>query len=200
MSKTPSNAGYAENAEALVRQYEALSFAAVHRDVLHLIPSAPSRVLDVGAGTGRDAAALAALGHKVVAVEPTRELSDHGRRLHADVQIEWIDDGLPDLRTLFKTPRRFDLILLTAVWMHLDPLERRLAMGILADLLAPAGTLVMSLRHGPVPEGRRMFDVRASETVDLARRHGLAVVHESARDDAGRRPGVHWTILGFRRL
>lgn len=193
----PSTAGYAENADALVKQYEASSFDRVHRDVLHLIPAAPCRALDVGAGTGRDAAALAALGHDVTAVEPTKELRDHGRRLHADVAVEWVDDSLPDLRLLFATPRRFDLVMLTAVWMHLDELERRMAMGTLADLLAPAGTLVMSLRHGPVPEGRRMFEVTGAETIDLARRHGLAVVHEGARKDG--RPGVHWTVLGFRR-
>jgi protein-L-isoaspartate O-methyltransferase len=31
-------------------------------------------VLDIGSGTGRDAAGLAAMGHSVVAVEPTAEL------------------------------------------------------------------------------------------------------------------------------
>ena len=42
-----------------VNQYEGLAFADVHRDVLHLFPATPSRVLDIGAGTGRDAAAFA---------------------------------------------------------------------------------------------------------------------------------------------
>src|SRR5271166_5499625 len=63
--------GYAEEAEALIEQYEKLSFADVHRQVLHLIPTAPGRVLDIGSGTGRDAAAFATMGHEVVAVEPT---------------------------------------------------------------------------------------------------------------------------------
>ncbi|SCG08174.1 hypothetical protein GA0115255_123563 [Streptomyces sp. Ncost-T6T-2b] len=56
-----STAGYAEAADALAVQYEQVTFEDVHRDVLHLLPSAPARILDVGAGTGRDAAALAAL-------------------------------------------------------------------------------------------------------------------------------------------
>ncbi len=51
-----------------------ISFRDHHQAVLHLIPTAPSRVLDVGAGMGRDTAALAALGHSVVAVEPVDEL------------------------------------------------------------------------------------------------------------------------------
>ena len=28
--------------------------------------------------------------------------------------------------------------------------------------------MILSLRHGPVPEGRRMFDVSAEETIQLA--------------------------------
>ena len=87
--------GYAEEAEALVEQYERLRFAELHKRVLHLVPAAPSRVLDIGAGTGRDAAAFAAMGHAVVAVEPTAELRARAAVLHPSPRIEWLDDGLP---------------------------------------------------------------------------------------------------------
>ena len=43
------NEGYAEEAEALARQYETVRFEDVHRHVLHLIPTALSDVLDIGA-------------------------------------------------------------------------------------------------------------------------------------------------------
>jgi SAM-dependent methyltransferase len=197
-SAPASTAGYQENADALAEQYESLSFAKVHRHVLHLFPAPPSRILDVGAGTGRDAAALARLGHTVVAVEPTPALRAHGQRLHADASLEWIDDSLPHLGTL-RSGGRFDLVMLTAVWMHLDAAEREIAMATLVQLLAPAGLVVMSLRHGPVPEGRRMFEVSAAETCGLAMRHGLLVIHESEGGDTFGRPGVHWTRLAFRK-
>lgn len=106
--------GYAEGADAVAKAYEAISSAAVHRNILHLIPITPSRVPDIGAGTGRDAAALAALGHSVVAVEPTAELRAHGQRLHPAAGITWIDDSLPDLAKLQARGERFDLVLLTA--------------------------------------------------------------------------------------
>jgi ubiquinone/menaquinone biosynthesis C-methylase UbiE len=48
--------GYAEEAEELVKRYESIPFAEKHRAVLHLIPSVPCSVLDIGAGTGADAA------------------------------------------------------------------------------------------------------------------------------------------------
>lgn len=192
-----STAGYGEAAAALVEQYESVSFADVHRDVLHLFPSTPSAILDIGAGSGRDAAALARLGHRVLAAEPTAELRSLGRRLHAGQGIEWVDDALPELRVLRRRGQRFDLILLTAVWMHLDQQQRVLAMESIAGMLASQGHVVLSLRHGPVPAGRRMFDVTANETVELARGHGLNLVHLRAREDPHGRDGVRWSCLGL---
>ena len=197
----PGAAGYGETARDLAASYESLTFAEVHRDTLHLFPAPPARILDVGAGTGRDAAALAALGHTVTAVEPTAELRALGQRLHAGVAIEWIDDSLPDLPALQArdiADVRFDFVLLSAVWMHLDAMERPRAMARLAGLLAPGGTATISLRHGPVPTGRRMFEVTAAETRTLAARHGLATVHDSERPALLGQRGVWWSVLAFR--
>ncbi|MEV0535720.1 class I SAM-dependent methyltransferase [Kitasatospora sp. NPDC050463] len=191
--------GYAEAAEQLAVQYEEVTFEEVHRELLHLVPGAPSAVLDIGAGTGRDAAALAALGHRVVAAEPTAELRRIGQRIHAASEIHWVDDALPEAAVLGASGERFDLILLTAVWMHLADQERPLAMGALASLLAPAGRVLLSLRHGPVPPGRRMFDVSAEETVALARENGLDLLARAGRTDLHGRPGVSWSLLGFER-
>lgn len=192
-----STAGYGEAAQALAEQYESVTFDEVHREVLHLFPSRPSSVLDVGAGSGRDAAALAARGHPVVAAEPTAEMRALGRRIHAGQEIEWVDDALPELSGLTAQGRRFDLILLTAVWMHLDERQRTSAMARLVGLLESEGRVVLSLRHGPVPVGRRMFSVSAGETISLARGHGLDVVHEAQREDPHGRPGVAWTYLAL---
>lgn len=199
MTGAAGTQGYGENAAALADQYESIAFADVHRDVVHLIPAAPSRIADIGAGSGRDAAALARMGHAVVAAEPTPELRQEGQRRHALPNLEWVDDALPDLAGLRRQDRVFDVIMLTAVWMHLDADERRLGMQALAALLAPQGQILMSLRHGPVPPGRRMFDVSAQETIALAAGHGLTSHHLSAREDMLDRADVRWSFLGLRR-
>ena len=64
------------------RSAPSVAFEAVHREVLPLFPDRPCRVTDIGAGSGRDAAALAGRGHRVVAVEPTAGLREEGRRRH----------------------------------------------------------------------------------------------------------------------
>jgi SAM-dependent methyltransferase len=191
--------GYAEEADKLAVRYETLTFEGVQREVLHLIPLQPSRVLDIGAGTGRDAAALAARGHKVTAAEPTAELRAHGQRLHAAASIVWSDDSLPHLAGLRAAATSFDLVMATAVWMHLDAAERTLAMRNVAALVTPGGLFIVSLRYGPVPSGRRMFAVPADETVAQAAENGLSLIHRREREDAQGRDDIRWTSLGFRR-
>src|SRR5260370_22328885 len=145
------------------------------------MPATPSRVLDVGAGTGRDAAALAALGHTVVAVEPTPELRAHGQRLHPEAAITWIDDSLPDLGKVHARAERFDLVLLTAVWMHLDSDQREHAIATIAGLLQPGALVTLLLRHGPVAAGPPMFDGSAPEPSAPAARPRAATRHRRLR-------------------
>src|ERR1700693_3302183 len=82
MSSVPVSGteGYAEEAEALVRHYESLSF----------VSAAPCSVLDIGAGTGRDAASFAAMGHRGVDASRRAAASaghaERGRR----VGVSWI--------------------------------------------------------------------------------------------------------------
>ncbi|MFE6054443.1 class I SAM-dependent methyltransferase [Kitasatospora sp. NPDC056446] len=194
-----STAGYGEAAEQLAVQYESVSFADVHRELLHHYPAPPAAVLDIGAGTGRDAAALAALGHRVVAAEPTPELRAVGERLHAGAGIRWVADELPGLPVLRAEGERYDLVLLTAVWMHLAPAECPPAMDALTALLGPGGRLALTVRHGPVPPGRRMFDLPPEFTIGLAEARGLRLLHRSARPDLHGRDDVHWTDLLFGR-
>jgi len=192
--------GYAAEGEAFIQRSESITFTDVHEPVLHLLSGAPGHVLDIGAGTGRDAAAFAAMGHRVLAVEPVEELRHAARALHSAPAIEWLDDHLPDLAQVRRRGEIFDLVMLTAVWMHLDAGQRRQAMPVVASLVRPGGTMIMSLRHGPVPPGRRMDDVSGAETVALAEPCGLRCMLDIATPSVlpgNRLAGVTWTRLAF---
>ncbi|HEY8614601.1 class I SAM-dependent methyltransferase [Phenylobacterium sp.] len=194
--------GYAQEAAAAFDRYDALPFEHVHRAALHLFPERPSRVLDIGAGTGRDAGWWVARGARVVAAEPTDELREPARLRHPSPAITWLGDGLAELSAVHALQLTFELVMCTGVWMHLDQAERRRAMRATAPLLGPAGQLSISLRHGPVPEGRRMFEVTGAETRALAAEHGLNCrleVDQESIQPSNRNAGVTWTYLLFER-
>jgi len=196
--KVPGAAGYAEQADALVESYESVDFEELYRPLLEFLPGG-GRALDIGSGTGRDAAALAAKGFQVLAVEPTDELRAHGQRLHPDSGIAWLDDSLPELSQVHARGGQFDLILMTAVWMHLDESERARALPQVAGLLALSGRMFMTIRKGPVPEGRRMCAVPIDPLVEQAQSLGLTLLRQYEFADMLGRRDVSWSMLAFER-
>jgi SAM-dependent methyltransferase len=188
---------YDRLADELAERYERLDFEQVHSALVDELPDYHARILDVGAGTGRDAAAMAAREHQVVAVEPSVEMRNRGRKLHPDARIRWIDDALPGLEKVEELGEKYDLILLSAVWMHVPAGQRKRAMRKLASRMLPGGKLAISVRtvHGDRPD---MYPVEPRELVKRARDEGLEFVRESRSADLLERDEVAWTTLLFR--
>lgn len=195
--------GYAAAATpAFVTAYDVLSPESIYEHVVDLFPTRASRVADVGAGTGRDAAWFAEKGHEVVAIEPVRELREAARSLHQSDRIKWLNDRLPHLAEATCLPP-FDLVMLGAVWQHLTDEARILAMPNLARMTAPGSLLVMSLRHGPGAKGRRVFPVAVDATIHLGEEAGFVLVRRREADSiqaANKAMGVCWTWLAFERI
>lgn len=186
-----------EAREAAAR-YEVVPATDVNHWLLDLLPESKGCILDVGAGSGRDAAWLAAQGYDVVAVEPNPTMREEAERWHPDGTFKLLDDGLPDLSKTFRTGLSFDFILMNAVWMFIAPSERERAFRKLVTLLKPKGVIAMTLRRGPVEVDRGMYPVSTEEIERLARRHGAYVERvRSAPDHFGRR-NITWTQIVVR--
>ena len=190
---------YDQNAEQLVSQYESLSFEDVHPALLDLLPAPGATILDVGAGSGRDAAWFADKGYDVVAVEPSETMRTFARRRHPSRRIHWLADSLPDLAQVRRLGLTFDLILLSAVWMHVPPASRQRALRKLTTLLSPNGRIAISLRIGPPDTDRAMYEVALPELTAMAQQFGLRLVRTDDSLDRLGRPGISWTtaILGL---
>ncbi|MCY3703035.1 MAG: methyltransferase domain-containing protein [Rhodospirillales bacterium] len=189
---------YDSNAETVIPQYEGLTSDTVHGWLRDLLPKGSATVLDIGAGSGRDAAWLSARGYDVVAAEPSASMRIAGATKHAQVPIRWIDDRLPALATVSKSGLSFDLILLSAVWMHLPPGDRPRAFRKIINLLKPGGLLAIALRDGPADQARGIHPVSLEEVEGLARDHGAFVERHTEADDHLGRRGIRWIEVAIR--
>jgi len=192
-------AGYAAVVERFVEATEAIAFSQLHEAFLPFIPARPSQVLDVGAGTGRDAAVLAAMGHEVVAVEPTPAFLAAARRLYDAPNICCVSDALPELSSLGPSTERFDFVLASAMWHHLDAAEQDASLTRIATMLKAGGVFALSLRHGPAGVGTHVFPTDGLATIRTAEHVGLTPVLYKLRQPSMMpgKPDVTWTRLVF---
>ena len=179
-------------------EYERLSFEEIHKPLLDFLPATPCVVLDIGAGTGRDAARLRDLGHDVTAAEPSSAMREIAKEKHPNLGIHWIEDGLPKLNKVRSSGVRYDVILMSAVWMHVAESERKNAFRRIVSLLNAGGLLHITLRHGPHDKLDGFWDIPDEEVNSLARDHGLFQVNAVTGEDKLGRKGVHWSHLTFR--
>ena len=191
-----NKAFYSENADSLASQYDSISFESVHSDWLKLLPT-NGTALDIGAGSGRDARYLFDRGLKVHAIEPATNLLLAAKRNSSEHDITWYQDDLPNLNQIKALDAQFDLILLSAVWMHLSPDERVASMKTMASLLSAAGRLVITLRHGKFRDGRTSFPLSADDVCVLAKQNGLSVLLKTdlEGDQLGRSEVVWETVV-----
>lgn len=185
---------YDEHATALADGYESVSFENAYPYLAKTLGAAtrPFDVLDVGAGTGRDAAWIADRGHNMVAAEPSKSMLAVAQNLHAGSNVTWLEDRLPKLTSPALANASFDMILLNAVWMHIAPQDRPASFSRVKALLRPGGSVFATLRLGPVNKDRGMYDISAPEFVEEAEKAGFKVVPRGDFTDLLGRPEVSW--------
>ncbi len=105
-----------------------------------------SPVLDIGAGTGRNALALARRGHPVDAVEPTLKFANTLRNdaQHGSLEVRVIERDIFDTRADLR--RDYRLILLSEVVSDFRTAQQlRGIFELAAECLAPGGKLVFNV-------------------------------------------------------
>ncbi len=194
----PTARFYNDNAQQLFNQYQSLSFERVHGEWLHHLPTQPGLALDIGAGSGRDAKALAERGWQVMAIEPAEKLRALGETYTHEGDVSWIDDTLPALNRVRQLSQRFQLILVSAVWMHLSTDEQQRSLRVLSSLLAPGGLLVITYRESSDSDKRQFYSVNTGVLDSWAFDLALLPVQASHNDDQLGRQGIAWHLRVFR--
>jgi SAM-dependent methyltransferase len=131
-----------------------------------------ARVIDIGSGMGRVAAALLDRGHDVVATEPDPALRAQSRATYAHLEVHPHDALALDPAEL----GTFDLAVLVGnVMIFLAEGTERPVLARVRDLLAPAGRVLVGFHLEAVKAGSRTYP--ADEFVADVESVGLRVVH-----------------------
>jgi SAM-dependent methyltransferase len=188
---------YDREAESFAAHYDSVTFEAVHPRLLQYLPTM-GRALDVGAGSGRDAAGLAAHGLDVTAVEPSSGLRAIGERRSEPIQ--WIDDRLPAISRLADWSGCYDIILCSAVLMLVDHDELLPSFATMARLLTPDGRIAVNIRE-PMPgePADLFFSHSDADILAAAETVGLFCIDRAEVRDALGRDAYSWRSFIFER-
>jgi SAM-dependent methyltransferase len=187
---------YDREALVLAPRYDSISFEDVHRSILDQFPREMASVLDVGAGSGRDAAALNQRGNRVVAVEPAAALATIGRARAPEA--EWIADLIPLLPKVRSRGELFDFVLCSAVLMSLPPEEIAPSFASMGGLLNPEGKLVATIRDSTPAEIGLLHTYSDQDIVTAADAANLRCIKQATASDALSRGHV-WRAFIFAR-
>lgn len=194
---------YGKNAADLARFYNSKSTPDIWPQFAGLVTALADKgtkhALDIGCGSGRDAFWMASQGLNVTAVDAAAGLLAQADAEHGHEKIAYLEDTAPALDNLKKTAKgqTFDVILLSAFLFHLDKDERKELFSYLSSLLNANGFIFATLRRGPVPEGRVMYDVPTHELWALANQHGLSTTDYGHSPDPMGRAEVSWSTMSI---
>lgn len=190
---------YRTHAADIAARYESVS-----SPVAKFFPTAfvaGGRVLDIGAGSGRDLAQLLEQGFDAFGVEPADELRGAATARHPDLAGRIANGQLPGLGAPFGGA--FDGVLCSAVLMHVPESELFDAAFELRALLRHRGRLLISLPHARRdvdPDERdahgRLFKAYTADHVALLfERIGFQEIGRWETDDALGRAETRWVTL-----
>ncbi len=160
---------YDRNWETFVAMTKDVDLSDILERFVRRLPKG-GRVLDVGAGAGRDSRAFIARGFNVVAMEPSPKLASHLRGITGLVVVESKAEEIEEAEC-------YDGIWACASLLHLDDERLDIAMSRLCRSLRPGGIIYVSFgtgrRQGRSSDGRFFHDMSDVDLVLLAKRHGL---------------------------
>jgi len=190
---------YEDNAQDIATRYESVGSPVAKYFPLAFVPGA--RLLDIGAGSGRDLAHLLKSGYEAYGVEPTDGLRAAAKVAHPELENRLASAALPELGMPFDG--KFDGILCSAVLMHVPDHQLFDAALAIRALLNPHGRLLLSLpltRGDNLVEQRdtsgRLFQGYTAEEIQLLfERLGFQCIGRWDSDDALARAGTSWYTL-----
>ena len=188
---------YNQNCLTVAERYESADVTQLH-DFLSTSFNPGGRLLELGCGSGRDAAFMVRRGFRMLATDGSAPMVEQAKKYHPELAGHVIHLKLPD--GLTSELGVFDGVYAVAVLMHLSPKEIESTISAVNSLLVPGGRFVFSVpaRRDDVmtkefdAKGRRFTALSPDGWTDLCLKHNLKIVRTMISEDGLGRDGVAW--------
>lgn len=195
---------YSNNASLLSTRYESANVSDLQSKLLNSFKG-KHQILELGCGSGRDAAFMTSHGFHVTGIDGSEEMIHSAIELHPELNGNLIVAAIPE--DLYKIGKTFDGIYSIATLMHLKESQVRLVIKELSNLLNSDGTLFFSVsiarddinKMGFDAKGRFFLLLSKEEWVSICRDSGFKEVAINISADGLGRDGITWLTCIFKK-
>ncbi len=196
---------YENNAKYLSQRYESAKVDNIHSLLLNTFPS-KSYLLEIGCGSGRDAAFMHRKGYDVLAIDGSGEMIAEAKRCHPELAGSLEMVKIPE--HLHFDPSSFDGVYSIATLMHLDKSAIDQTIKRVAMILKMGSKFLFSVSvqrddlddQGKDEKGRHFTTMSELEWVKCCEKYGLQFEHLEITDDGLERDGIVWLTCTFRKI
>jgi len=188
---------YKNNAKHLSQRYESAKVDHIHSLLLHSFPS-KSYLLEIGCGSGRDAAFMHQNGCDVLAIDGSREMISEAKRCHPELTDRLQVIKVPD--ELYFELSSFDGVYSIATLMHLEKDSIDSTFEKIVMILKSGGKFFFSVSiqrddvddQGKDEQGRHFTSLSEAEWIRCCEKHGLKLEYSEITGDGLDRDGIVW--------
>ncbi|MCG8552738.1 MAG: class I SAM-dependent methyltransferase [Desulfobacterales bacterium] len=188
---------YNQNALKTAQRYESADVTKLHDFLLSGLKPG-GKILELGCGSGRDAAFMVSRGFRVLATDGSASMVEQAKRHHPELAGHVVHLKLPD--GLSSGSERYDGIYAVAVLMHLSLPNIEKTIVAVSSLLAPKGKFIFSvpaqrddvMTNELDPKGRRFTALSPDGWTDICLKCNLQIVRTMMSGDGMGRDGIAW--------
>ncbi len=188
---------YKNNAKVLMERYNSADMSSLHSIISKYI-IAPTTVIDIGFGSGRDILFLRSLGCDVYGVDPVEDFVEFAQKHFEKPENFIVGSFNSDFPNAWKS--KFDILISIAVWMHLKPDEYPQAINSMKYLLAKGGMVILSFSVGARQglDGRYFETLNADNVTGVFAEYGFKVIDVFCNIDGLGRDTIDWVTVILR--
>lgn len=189
---------YEKNASDVSFLYEKANMEELHKKLLYNF-SDKDFILEIGCGSGRDAAFLSKSNKIVVAIDKSKSMINEAKSLHPEIKHRFFTHDFSVLNIGIK----FDGIYSIATLMHLSKVEILDAINNIANALCDDGIFIFSVslyrndtnEFGLDKDGRFFQDYSEDEWINICIDAGLKIVEVTKTGDGLNRKKMQWMTV-----